>query len=128
MRILPVPPPRLGLVVLVAAALGSGCAGDPPLRFVEGGSIDLGEELIQAYGCGSCHTIPGIAKADGVTAPPLEGFGQRAFVAGQVPNNADNLTRWIVDPESIEPGTAMPDLGVSAEEARSIAAYLLQLR
>jgi hypothetical protein len=31
------------------------------------------------------------------------------------------------DPPAVEPGTAMPDLGISAEQARNIAAYLESL-
>lgn len=32
--------------------------------------------------------------------------------------------RWLQDPQSIEPATLMPDVGVSPHEARDIAAYL----
>jgi cytochrome c len=51
-----------------------------------------------------------------------------AQIAGEVPNWAHDLVRWISSPQSIEPGTAMPDLGVHAAEARDIAAYLYTLR
>jgi cytochrome c1 len=34
------------------------------------------------------------------------------------------LIKWIRNPQQIEPGTAMPDLGVSEDEAGDIAAYL----
>lgn len=83
---------------------------------------------MRSYGCGSCHTIPGVAEADGVVAPPLTDWARRSYIAGQVPNTPDNLVSWIVSPEEIAPGTAMPDLGVSPAEARDIATYLLGLR
>ena len=60
--------------------------------------------------------------------PPLEHFAQRAFIAGEVTNEPQYLIRWIEVPQAIEPGTAMPNLGVSEGQARSIAAYLYTLR
>jgi cytochrome c1 len=71
--------------------------------------------------------IPGIREADGRVGPSLAGFAQRQIIAGQLSNNAENLIRWIVNPPSIEPGTAMPNLGVTEEQARDIAAYLFKL-
>jgi cytochrome c1 len=55
-------------------------------------------------------------------------FGQRTFIAGEVPNSPENLVRWIRSPKSIEPGTAMPELGLSDQDARDVAAYLYTLR
>jgi len=49
-------------------------------------------------------------------------------IAGRIPNRQDTLTQWIVDPPSLVPGTAMPRLGVSPEEAHHMAAYLGSLR
>jgi cytochrome c1 len=59
-----------------------------------------------------------------MVGPPLTEFGRRAFIAGQVPNTADNLVTWITVPQAIEPGTAMPNLGVDDRSARDISAYL----
>ncbi len=83
---------------------------------------------MEAAGCGSCHMIPGVANARGMVGPSLEHFAQRSFIAGEAPNTAQNLVKWIVDPQSIEPHTAMPNLGVTQAEARDIAAYLYRLR
>jgi cytochrome c1 len=80
------------------------------------------------YGCGSCHAIPGVRGADSGVGPPLAGFGRRRFIAGRVPNEPDELVRWILHPQGVKPGTAMPDLGVSDQHARDIAAYLYTLR
>jgi cytochrome c1 len=38
------------------------------------------------------------------------------------------LIRWIETPQAIEPGTAMPNLGVTEQRARDMAAYLYTLR
>lgn len=86
-----------------------------------------GQELFISYGCGTCHTVPGLGRADGNVGPSLHGFARRSFIAGQVANSPDNLVQWIVVPDSIAPGTAMPTIGVSEEDARHIAAFLYTL-
>jgi cytochrome c1 len=55
-------------------------------------------------------------------------FAERTFIAGEVPNTPENLVHWIKSPQSIEPGTAMPTLGLSDQQARDVAAYLYTLR
>jgi cytochrome c1 len=72
--------------------------------------------------------IPGIEGADGLVGPPLIHFGSRVYIAGEVTNTPEHLLAWIEAPQAIEPGTAMPNLGVSEAEARDIAAYLYTLR
>lgn len=113
---------------LVCALVLAGCHGSPPVRIVDGGDAETGKRLIGNYGCGSCHVIPGIRGAEGMVGPPLTGFAHRTFIAGQVANNADFLIRWIEVPQAIEPGTAMPNLGITEGQARNIAAYLYTLR
>ena len=89
-----------------------------------GGRPDSGASAIARYGCGSCHVIPGIPVGRGLVGPPLTDFARRAYIAGQVVNSAGNLIAWIQRPDSVEPGTVMPALGVTTQEARDIAAYL----
>ena len=112
----------------LTGAMLSACVGrDDPARPVPGGDPDAGKQLIANYGCGACHTIPGVRGADGLVGPPLIKFARRTYIAGEVPNTADFLIRWIEVPQAIEPGTAMPNLGVSEGQARDIAAYLYTL-
>jgi cytochrome c len=117
------------LATVVAALALGGCQDDEPSArsTVATGNPQLGRELLVSYGCGSCHTIPGVKGADALVGPPLTSFAHRSYVAGQLANTPDNLARWIQNPQQVEPGTAMPDLGVAAEEARNMAAYLLTL-
>ncbi len=70
--------------------------------------IEAGRDAIITYGCGSCHVIGGIPNANAYVGPPLNKFEQRHYIAGNLPNNADNLIHWIQFPQSVEPGTAMP--------------------
>ncbi len=116
----------------VAAATVVGCAGPeeraaPPQQVLHG-SPGRGAQLINSYGCATCHTVPGVRGADGTVGPPLTKFGLRSYIAGELPNSEDNLVRWIQDPQDVEPGTAMPDLGVTEADATDIAAYLESLR
>jgi len=95
---------------------------------VTGGDPDRGRAAMAAYGCGACHTIPGVPGARGRVGPPLAGLAERAYVAGVLPNTPANLVRWIRVPQEVDPLTAMPDLGVGEGEARDMAAYLYTLR
>ena len=92
------------------------------------GNAGRGKTLLATYGCGSCHMIPGVAGARSMVGPPLAALGLRQYIAGQLVNTPENLVRWIADPQSIEPGTVMPDVGVSPAEALDMAAYLYTLR
>ena len=118
----------LALLVSGSALLG-GCReeGVVPRQRVAGGDPSRGEHAIVAYGCGSCHVIPGVPQARGRVGPPLTDLADRAFLAGQLPNEPDALVRWIRQPQVIRPGSAMPALGVTEADARDIAAYLYTL-
>jgi cytochrome c1 len=113
------------------ALLAVGCQGGKTNRVYAvytGGDAHNGARLIDEYRCGACHTIPGIHDAHGLVGPPLMWFGRRTLIAGELPNSPDNLVRWIRSPKSVEPGTGMPELGLSEQDARDVAAYLYTLR
>lgn len=93
-----------------------------------GGNTDRGRMAIEKYGCGSCHSIPGIRAAQAVVGPPLAGIAGRSYVAGVLTNSPDNLVRWIRNPPAVDNKTAMPNMGVTARDARDIATYLYTLR
>jgi cytochrome c oxidase assembly factor CtaG/cytochrome c2 len=106
------------LLVLPLAAIGlGGCAHSNP-------DAQRGAQLIGKYGCGACHTIPGISGADGLVGPPLTHWSQRGYIAGVLPNDPDNLAMWISHPQKVIPGADMPEMGVSEQDARYISAYL----
>jgi cytochrome c len=112
--------------VALLLLLVAGCSGTTD-NSVPGGDAARGEVLLVAFGCGACHIIPGVVGASGTIGPPLDGFGRRVYIAGKLPNRPENLLRCIQDPQGVEPGTAMPSLPVSDDEARHIAAYLYTL-
>jgi cytochrome c len=122
------------LLACIAALLIAGCSryANPKGVYAEasrltGGDPHTGPQRINHYGCGGCHTIPGIQGAKGLVGPPLTRIRSRTYLAGELPNTPDNLIRWIRQPHSVEPHTAMPDMGVTEQDARDIAAYLYTL-
>jgi cytochrome c len=80
------------------------------------------------YGCIACHTIPGVTRADATVGPPLTGWAKRASIAGEFPNTPENLIAWIQDPQAMNPGSIMPDVGVPDAVARDMSAYLYTLK
>ena len=127
---------RSGAPLLLVLALAGliGCDRGPALsaqqaaRVTRGGDARRGADALRRFGCGACHVIPGIAGASGQVGPPLGGVGGRAYIAGVLTNTPENMIRWIVNPRGVDSLTAMPILGVSAPEARDIAAYLYTRR
>jgi len=87
-----------------------------------------GKVLIEKYGCTACHSIPGVAGPKGLVGPPLDHVGSRAFIAGKFPNTPDSMSRWVQNPQALDPQNAMPNLGVTPAEANDIAAYLESLK
>ena len=122
------------LLLTVVAVLAAACGGNNPTYavsygpHVDGGDARRGRAVIEQFGCGACHTIPGVRDAQGLVGPPLLWWSRRTFIAGELPNSPENLVHWIRSPRSIEARTAMPDLGLSEQQARDAAAYLYTLR
>ena len=130
---------RATLAISAAAVAGafllSTCGPGPlaigalaaPAQDVPGGDPARGRVAIDRYGCGACHIIPGVVGARGRVGPSLAGGASRAVIAGRLANTPENLIRWIEAPQSVSPGSVMPDMGVTEQDAKDIAEYLLGL-
>ena len=140
--------PAVGIAVALVALVSAGCTagtapGLPvaqptarvasarmsslPLTPAPGvpGSPENGRTLFASKGCVGCHTLTGFPGATGVEGPTLTNMPLRPTIAGEtIQNSPENLARWIQDPPSLKPGTRMPNLGLSSQEARDLAAYL----
>ncbi|MEX6506761.1 cytochrome c family protein [Jiella sp. M17.18] len=116
------------LAVASTLLLGACDQSGEAARFDDIGDVSAGAALIQANGCGSCHTIPGIDGAEGLVGPPLTHMGRRIFIAGLLRNTPDNMVAWLRDPQRVVPGNAMPDMGLSDSQAKNVTAYLYTLR
>ena len=87
------------------------------------GNPERGFELIQSYGCASCHMVPGLGQ-QGRVGPPLTKFAERQYIAGTLVNVPSNAVAWITNPKQFKPQTVMPNLNVQPAEALHITAYL----
>lgn len=119
----------IGAVAIVsgsaaAIAYSSRSQYDRVARAITGGNPNRAPVVLRRYGCGGCHTIPGIPGADGQVGASLADIRKRVFVGGAATNSAENLVRWIILPQSFSPTSAMPATGISESEARDVAAYL----
>jgi cytochrome c2 len=119
---------RTALLAAIAVSLAACEESDAATFALTGGRASHGPALMRAYGCGACHTIPGVRGATTVVGPPLRGIASRSFIAGVVANTPENMVRWIQNPQAIDDKTAMPNLRVGARDAADIAAYLYTLR
>ncbi len=97
-------------------------------KIFEPGNEQRGKIALGQYACASCHNIPGISGPNADVGPPLTGIGSRTTIAGILVNTPDNMRRWIQHPQEIKPGDEMPDLGVGAQDARDMVAYLESLQ
>lgn len=127
---------RSSILLVTVAMLSVACIGcankaaqaEQIAQASTGGSAARGIAAISHYGCGSCHTIPGVSGAFGRVGPPLTGIGSRFYVAGVLQNTPANMVKWIENPPAIDEHTVMPKLGVTHQDAIDIAGYLYTLR
>jgi cytochrome c2 len=125
----------VGVALLALGCLGiAGCDLSQPVGYetkrVEGGDAAQGLALVAGgtYGCAACHVIPGIRMPRGVAGPALGGMAQRGFIAGQLPNKPGVLVAFLQNPPALVPATGMPNVGLTTDEAKHIAAFLYTLR
>ncbi len=76
-------------------------------------SAAAGKAIITQYECTSCHQIGEEGRSFG---PRLDGVTRKMPV--------EELRLWLLNPSSVKPGTAMPDLNLSNQEALAIISYL----
>ncbi|HUG39781.1 MAG TPA: cytochrome c oxidase subunit II [Longimicrobiales bacterium] len=97
-----------------------------------------GRDIFMRSTCIACHTIEG-TTARGQLGPNLTHFGDRFSIgAGLMENTQDNLAEWILRAPELKDGVlmpgarsgagGMPPTGLSREDARAVAAYLVDLR
>ena len=118
--------PIVSLLALCAAV--AACHPQPELPAGLTGDAERGRALLSEYGCGACHTIPGVPRAQAKVGPPLSGIASRVYLAGVLTNTPANMARWIRAPRDIDPRTAMPNMNVTDAHANDMVAYLYRLR
>lgn len=123
----------LALVLLTTAACqkeapATAAQAAPSASASQGGEVEKGRTLIQQYGCLTCHIVPGVDGPRGMVGPSLEAFGSRPMIINKVTNDLPTLTRYLQNPQQVDPQTAMPNLGLSEGDARAIATFLHTLK
>ena len=111
---------------LIALLLVTTCKNQEPTP--RAGDARHGKQLIEQYGCNTCHIIPGIDGPNGMVGPSLEHVVSRQIIASSIPNTPQNMMAYIQNPQAANPQNVMPNLGIKPEEARDIAAYLYTLK
>ena len=87
-----------------------------------------GESVFRDQACGNCHAIAG-RGFEGRAAPDLTHLAARSTLgAGVAENTPAELTAWLRDPQTIKPGSHMPDFKLSGSNVDDLAAYLGALR
>ena len=86
-----------------------------------------GKAIFTASACVGCHTIRGVSA--GALGPDLTTFGsRRTLAAGMLPNTVQTVAAWLKNPPALKPGAKMPALGLTDDQARAVATYLLSLK
>ena len=91
-------------------------------------NAERGRAAIARHGCVACHVVPGMDNPGSNVGPPLDKVATRGYIAGVLANTPANMERWLRDPPAVDPLTAMPNLHLSEQEVRDIAAYLYTLK
>lgn len=87
-----------------------------------------GKQLFMSKTCGQCHTIAG-TQAHALAAPDLTHMGSRMTIGtGVIPNNVENLAKWVTNPQQFKPGCYMPNMRLSRDDAHALAVYLETLK
>jgi cytochrome c oxidase subunit II len=87
-----------------------------------------GHDVFHAKACMMCHQIRG-APAGGRMGPDLTHLASRRdLAAATLKNTRGNLAAWIVDPQSIKPGSQMPLVSIAPDELDPLLSYLEGLK
>ncbi|MBV8673178.1 MAG: hypothetical protein JOZ33_07065 [Acidobacteriaceae bacterium] len=112
------------IFAVLAPAIIAGCGSMERSARAASGTQRSAPEMMRQYGCPTCHVIPNVPGAVGKVGPSLASLDQRSYLAGSLQNTPDNLRNWIMHPQHYQPGTAMPEMGVTEHDAARIAGFL----
>src|SRR5262249_60614526 len=86
-----------------------------------------GKAIFARSACVGCHTIRGVSS--GTLGPDLTTFGsRRTLAAGILPVTVETVAAWLKDPAALKPDAKMATLGLTDEQARAVATYLIGLK
>ena len=85
----------------------------PAAQASKGGTAAVGKRPSSFTVCVGCHSLGG---SGGTVGPALDGVGKRF--------TQESLTTWLKSPETVKPGTKMPNLGLSDEAIAELVTFL----
>ena len=89
--------------------------------------IRAGQKEFLSQSCINCHRVRGTPAA-GTYAPDLTHLmSRKTLAAGIVPNNREELRRWVDDPQQVKVGCLMPAFKLSKENLDLVVNYLMTL-
>ncbi len=87
-----------------------------------------GRSVFMSNACVGCHRIGGTAAA-GVFGPDLTHLASRGTIAaGVLENSAENMARWLRNPQEVKPGNLMGHIQLTDDQILQLTAYLMSLR
>jgi cytochrome c oxidase subunit 2 len=87
-----------------------------------------GQEVFLGSTCAMCHAISGTPAGSRVGPDLTHLASRKTIAAGTLPNTRGNLAGWIVNPQSIKPGTRMPANQLEPADLQALLAYLETLK
>lgn len=95
---------------------------------VDDPSVRNGRNLFLSQACINCHTVRGTI-ANGTFGPDLTHLMSRdTLVTGLVSNDREQLRKWLTNPDSIKPGSLMPNMHLNERQVDLIVDYLFTLK
>jgi cytochrome c2 len=124
--------PRLKLERVQARDIATYLMGSGPVSAPEvaTGDAKRGAKLMQDKGCGDCHRMGGSQVFADKSVPNERETRVAVMLAPDLRHARERLDpgaliAWLLDPQSVKPGTPMPKMPMSDSEAQDIAAYVL---
>ncbi|PCJ65448.1 MAG: hypothetical protein COA73_02510, partial [Candidatus Hydrogenedentota bacterium] len=107
-------------------------AEDDPVETVQINLVAKGEILVNTKGCIGCHVIDGLG---GSLGPDISFVGDKTrhdFDFTHFEGEEHSVSAWLhkhfVDPGELSPGTSMPDMALTDNDAVALTAYVLSLK
>ncbi len=87
-----------------------------------------GARMFHEMTCGNCHSISGTSASSRI-GPDLTHVGSRqTLLSGMMPNNFENMKRWLTNPQKVKPGSNMPNFMFTKKEVEALSTYLEDLK
>src|SRR4051794_21646776 len=118
---------RLRVIVQSQADFAKWAAGQQQ-NAVADARIEAGRTQFLSLSCVNCHAVSGTAAA-GTFGPDLSHLMSRdTLAAGVIPNSAESLRAWIRNPDTVKPGSLMPNMQLTPRQLDEVVTYLSSLK